>query len=126
MRSFLFSVTFLVLGLSLGLCEDDKGAALVITANDVMTNSVRIAREAMTNVHVNFRFEGKSGDEIKTLVGRNIKKPVTVFGVDSTRTQGAVEGILVDSNNVPVGMVVSFPTRASARIAVEGLRARKP
>ena len=124
MRSFILSVAFLVFGLTLGSCQDGKGTPLVITANDVVTNSVRIAPKAMTNVCLNFKFEGKSAEDIMALVGRNIKKPVIIAGGDSARTQGVVEGVLVESNSVPVGIVVSFQTRADARKAAKSLNVR--
>lgn len=106
------------------MCQDNSGAPLVITANDVMPNSVRIAPKTTTNVYVNFKFEGKSAEDIKALVGRHSKQPVIIAGEDSARTQGVVEGFLVESNSVPVGIVVSFPTRADARTAARSLRMR--
>jgi len=112
-------------GISTGQCQVAKSSPLVITANDVMTNSIKIAPlPTMTDVYVNFRFEGKSAEDIKTVVGRNSTKPVIIVGGDSTRTQGVVAGLLVESNNVPVGIVVSFPTRADAQIAAKSLRVR--
>ena len=112
-------------GISTGQCQVAKSSPLVITANDVITNSIRITPlPIMTNVDVSFRFEGKSAEDIKILVGRNITKPVTVAGGDSARTQGVVAGLLVESNNVPVGIVISFETRADAEKAKKALRER--
>jgi hypothetical protein len=77
----------------------------------------------MTNVYVNFRFEGKSAEDIMAVYGPNVGKAVIIAGVDLTNTQGVVEGIL-SSSNIVVGIVVSFQTREDAKIAAKNLRVR--
>lgn len=125
MRIYYFLMFVLLIGgISTGQCQVAKSSPLVITANDVMTNSTWIAPlPIMTNVYVNFRLKGKSAEDITALVGHNIWKPVIIAGVDSTNTQGVVQGVLA-SNNIPVGIVVSFQTREDAEIAVKSLRVR--
>ncbi len=123
MRSYFLIFVLCVGGISLARCQEHKSARFVIRADEVMPNSIRIAPNTTTDVHVNFKFEGKSPEEIKELVGRNSMKPVFIEGVDSTRTQGVVKGILAE-HNIPVGIVVSFETRADAEKAKQSLRVR--
>ena len=125
MRLYYFLIFVLSIGgMSAGQCQVPKSQPLVITANEVMTNSIRIAPlPTMTNVYVNFRFEGKSVEEIMALVPPNVWKPVIIVGVDSTKTQGVVQGVLA-SNSIPVGIVVSFQTREDAMVAAKSLRVR--
>ena len=121
-----YSLVFVLFigGISTGRCQVAKSSPLVITANDVMTNSIWIAPlPIMTNIYVSFRFEGKSAEDITALVARNVWRPVIIAGLDSTDTQGVVQAVLA-SNSVPVGMVVSFETRADAEKAKKALRER--
>ncbi len=121
---YLLIFGFVIGGISIGRCQVDKTPPLVITANDVMTNSIRIAPlPTMTNVYVNFRFEGKSAEDIMAVYGPNVGNAVIIAGVDLTNTQGVVEGIL-SSSNIVVGIVVSFQTREDAKIAAKNLRVR--
>jgi hypothetical protein len=90
----------------------------------VITNSIRLAPKAITNVYVNFKFENKSPETIKELVTRNINKKVLIASGESKPTEGMVVGLLVEGDSAPLGIVVSFTTRVEAERARDYLKLR--
>ena len=98
----------------------------MVTANDVSTNSIHVAPlPAMTNVYFNFRYEDKSPEVIMEIIRRHIQKQVVIAGGETNVAQGVLEGVL-SSNNIPVGLVLSFETREEAEKARQAKRTVDP
>jgi hypothetical protein len=122
MRAYFFILVLALVGLNLSLCQERKPASLVVRANEVVTDSVHVAPPgAVTDVYFNFMYKDKTPEVIMEIVARHILKQVIILG-ETNAAEGVVVGVLVNSNNISAGLVLSFGTREEAEKARDCLR----
>ena len=118
LASFLLAVSVV----TSGLCEEKKPTRLLVTPCEVLADSVRIAPlPATTNVYFNFQYKDKPPEAIKEILRQHLRKRVMITGDTTNASEGLLQGAL-SSNNVPVGLVLSFATRKEAEQARDCLR----
>lgn len=122
-RRFGVIVGLLYIGVNAAKCQSFK-PPFEITANIVWSNSVSLPSNQKTNVSFHFKFKNKSPDAVREIVQRCQGKKVSIVCDGAMVAQGTSTGVLVDTKNDPVGLVLVFETREEAKKAKTCLTSR--